>query len=138
MYKRKDFLEEYGVMVKYSLIIAGLFFMIIAIRAYLNFVATTDAIAEVESQVESMTQETAFNEHFMKPYLDSQYATFFVAHENNKLAAKELLVEFTSPQMQKDGQKLAQQAQEHTGDQQILSSETEQLSPPAAWSYFLQ
>lgn len=52
------------------------------------------AIDETALQSENKKLELAFTENFQLPYEKSEYAEFFLKHENNILLPKEFIVKF--------------------------------------------
>jgi len=65
-----------------------------SIRTYLNFVAIEDAIAGVEQNSYDLQDEIFFVKKFQMSYLSSDYADYFLAHENNVLFPWELIIRF--------------------------------------------
>lgn len=70
--------------------------MIMAARTYINYTTIKDAILNVEIDIENAEEEIAYTNKFLKPYLDSEYADYFLAHKNNMLFYGEYIVRFES------------------------------------------
>jgi len=71
--------------------------MIMAVRTYINYTTIKDTITNVEIEIEKTEEEIAYTENFLKPYLDSEYADYFLAHKNNILFYWEYIIRFESP-----------------------------------------
>ncbi len=71
--------------------------MIVAVRTYINYTTIQDAIRNVENSIENWEQEIAYTNQFLKKYLDSDYADYFLAHKNNILFDWEYIIRFESP-----------------------------------------
>jgi len=87
-------LRRYPNRIKYGIIIVDIFAMIIAIRTYVNYVSIETAIenATIEQQVK--TDELYFTQNFLVNYEKSDYAKYFLEHENNMLLDNEYIVKF--------------------------------------------
>jgi len=59
-----------------------------------NFINVYDSIINVESDIENAEEQIAYTNKFLKPYLDSEYADYFLAHKNNILFYGEYIVRF--------------------------------------------
>jgi hypothetical protein len=71
--------------------------MIIATRTYINYNTIIEAIQKVEYDIKMIEDEIAYSENFLKQYLDSEYAEYFLAHKSNILFDGEYIVRFQSP-----------------------------------------
>lgn len=87
-------LRRYPNRIKYGLLILDIFAMILAIRTYVNYVSIETAIedASIEQQIKS--DELAFTQNFLMPYEKSEYASYFLQHENNMLLRGEYIIKF--------------------------------------------
>ncbi len=87
-------LRKYPNRIKYGLLILDLFAMVFAIRTYMNYVSIETAIetASLEQQIKS--DELAFTQNFLIPYEQSEYAKYFIQHENNMLLSREYIIKF--------------------------------------------
>jgi len=90
----KAFLRKYPNRVKYGLIALDVFAMIIAIRTYVNYVSIETAIEDATIQQQQMTDELAFTQNFLVNYEKSDYAKYFLEHENNMLLDNEYIIKF--------------------------------------------
>jgi len=81
--------------------ILGTFFaiiaMIMAIRTYINYTTIQDAIIKVNMDIENANEEIEYTNKFLKKYLDSDFADYFLAHKNNILFQWEYIIRFDSP-----------------------------------------
>ncbi len=89
-------LSKYSTHIKYILIVVILLAMIMSIRTYLNFVAIEDAIQNVQLKTIQTQNEILYVKNFLIPYLSSEYAEYFLSHENSVLFPHEAIVWFES------------------------------------------
>jgi len=68
--------------------------MIISIRTYLNYASINDAIVVVDQHKDLTQDEIYFTEKFLIAYLSSDYADYFLSHENNILKWGEIIIRF--------------------------------------------
>lgn len=68
--------------------------MIVAIRTYVNYVSIETAIEDATIQQLIKTDELAFTQNFLVNYEKSEYAKYFLEHENNMLLGDEYIVKF--------------------------------------------
>lgn len=87
-------LRRYPNRIKYGLVVLDLFAMIIAIRTYVNYISIETAIEEANIQQQMKTDELAFTQNFLVNYEKSEYAKYFLEHENNMLLADEYIIKF--------------------------------------------
>lgn len=87
-------LRRYPNRIKYGILILDLFAMIIAIRTYVNYVSIETAIEDATMQQQLKSDELAFTQNFLLPYEKSEYAKYFLEHENNMLLGDEYIVKF--------------------------------------------
>lgn len=87
--------EEHITSIKYWLIFINLFLMIIAIKAVVNYQNIVNSIDEVKRNIENTREHTDYINNFLTPYLNSEYAPYFLAHENNQLLPWETIVKIT-------------------------------------------
>lgn len=80
---------------KYGLIVVNIIFMIIAIRAVVNYQTIILSIESVQHEINQTTEQTAYINNFLKPYLESVYAPYFFAHENNQIFPGEKIIKLT-------------------------------------------
>jgi hypothetical protein len=59
--------------------------MIIAIKAVVNHQVIIDSIAKVQYETEETKEHTDYVNNFLTPYLKSEFAPYFFAHENNQI-----------------------------------------------------
>ena len=70
--------------------------MISAIRAIVNHQNITDSISNVKGEVVDTQQHTDYINNFLAPYLKSDYAPYFFAHENNQIFPWEKIISIIS------------------------------------------
>ncbi|HBB03933.1 TPA: hypothetical protein DCZ39_03460 [Patescibacteria group bacterium] len=87
-------LRKYPNRIKYGILILDLFAMIIAIRTYVNYVSIETAIHDATIEQQSKTDELAFTQNFLVNYEKSEYAKYFLEHENNMLLDNEYIIKF--------------------------------------------
>ncbi len=75
----------------------ALIVMIIATRTYINYNTIIEAIAKVNNDIKMVEDEIAYSNNFLKHYLDSEYADYFLAHKSNILFNWEFIIRFQSP-----------------------------------------
>lgn len=89
-----EIIENYGTLIKYSLIILLPILIILDARTYINYMTIQDSISAVKENVKLLDEEIAYNEKFLDPYLDSDYAVYFLSHKNNILFDWEYIIKF--------------------------------------------
>lgn len=83
--------------IKLIWIIFSVIVMVVAVRTYINYTTIKDAIYNVEIKIEEANKEIEYTEKFLKKYLDSDFADYFLAHKNNILFDWEYIIRFQSP-----------------------------------------
>ena len=84
--------KENITIIKYGLIVLNILIMISAIRAIVNHQNITDSISDVKLEVIDTQQHTDYINNFLAPYLKSDYAPYFFAHENNQIFPWEKII----------------------------------------------
>ncbi|MFA6255684.1 MAG: hypothetical protein WC606_00745 [Candidatus Absconditabacterales bacterium] len=87
-------LRKYPNRIKYGILVLDIFAMIIAIRTYVNYVSIETAIEDATLQQQIKTDELAFTQNFLVNYEKSDYAKYFLEHENNMLLGNEYIIKF--------------------------------------------
>ncbi len=87
-------LRKYPNRIKYGLLILDVFAMVLAIKTYVNYVSIETAIENASLQQQIKSDELAFTQNFLIPYEKSEYASYFLQHENNMLLRDEYIVKF--------------------------------------------
>ena len=90
----KVLLRKYPNRIKYGILVLDLFAMIIAIKTYVNYVSIETAIEDATIQQQIKTEELAFTKNFLVNYEKSEYARYFLEHENNMLLGDEYIIKF--------------------------------------------
>ena len=76
--------------------VINIFLMISAIRAIVNHQNIITSIDDVKINVEQTKEHTDYINNFLAPYLKSEYAPYFFAHENNQIFAGEKIINIIS------------------------------------------
>jgi len=79
---------------KYWFLFLNIFAMILAIKVYVNYLSIEDTINNTIVDRENKMQELAFTQNFMINYEKSDYARYFLSHENNMLWSNEYIIKF--------------------------------------------
>ena len=87
-------LRRYPNRIKYGILVLDIFAMIIAIKTYVNYVSIETAIEDATIQQQTQTDELAFTQNFLVNYEKSDYAKYFLEHENNMLLDNEYIIKF--------------------------------------------
>jgi hypothetical protein len=85
MEKLRYYLKRYPNRIKYGLILLDILAMIIAIRVYVNYLSIETTIANTITEREQKMDELSFAQNFLVQYERSDYAKYFLQHENNML-----------------------------------------------------
>lgn len=85
MDKLKFFLLKYPTHAKYLLLALDIFFALVAIRIFINYTNIESAILETTEQANQKDLQLAYTKQFELPYEKSDYAKYFLKHENNIL-----------------------------------------------------
>lgn len=94
MEKLRYYLRRYPNRIKYGLILLDLFAMIIAIRVYVNYLSIESTIENTIIEKENKMTELAFTQNFLVNYEKSDFAKYFLQHENNMLLKGEYIIKF--------------------------------------------
>ena len=84
--------KEHITSIKYGLIVINIFFMVIAIKAVVNYQTIISSIDHVQENIRRTKEHTDYINNFLTPYLNSEYAPYFLAHENNQLLPGETII----------------------------------------------
>lgn len=90
----KWYILKYPSRVKYGLIIANAFIILVAVKMYINYVSIEDTIGNTILQRQQETNKTNFMQNFLLNYEKSEYARYFLQHENNILWPWEFIIRF--------------------------------------------
>lgn len=90
----RTLLRKYPNRIKYGIFILDIFAMIVAIRTYVNYVSIETAIESATIEQQHQTDELAFTQNFLINYEKSDYAKYFLEHENNMLLGNEYIIKF--------------------------------------------
>ncbi len=95
-------LRKYPNRIKYGILFLDIFAMIVAIRTYVNYVSIETAIEDATLQQQVKTDELAFTTNFLINYEKSDYAKYFLEHENNMLMGDEYIIKFEQMYQKQD------------------------------------
>lgn len=131
MEKIRYYLRKYPNRIKYGLIVLDIFAMIIAIRVYVNYLSIETTIQDTIVQRETKMAELAFSQNFLVHYEKSDFARYFLQHENNMLMPGEYVIKFVE-----NTKKI------NTGEQTTTTLQDNKdpnfiTSPQASWKRFL-
>lgn len=125
-------IKEHITSFKYGLLILNIILMIIAVKALVNHQTIIDSIDDVNDTISHTQQHTDYINNFLLPYLKSDYAPYFAAHENNRLFPGDRIIKIVSP-LTGDTILLGEEVTATSS----LPSRTSEQTPPNAWKKFL-
>lgn len=107
-----------------------MFFSVYTIQAWINYKSIQDSITQAKQDIVNIENEIAFMEKRYKNYLESDYASYFLGHENGQLYPGERLVtlEYRKPEV---FEKLPDVVVEDDGTVQLHT-------PEESWQFFIQ
>jgi len=114
MEKIRYYIRRYPNRIKYGLIVLDLFAMMFAIRVYVNYLSIETTIQDTIIERESKMAELAFTQNFLVHYEKSDFARYFLQHENNMLMPGEYVIKFVE-----NNKKVS------TGDQTTTTQQTD-------------
>lgn len=124
-------LRKYPNRIKYGILILDIFAMIIAIKTYVNYVSIETAIENATIEQQMRTDELAFTQNFLVNYEKSEYARYFLEHENNMLQGDEYIIKFEDMYQK-------QQANTWTTTTSSIDYEKKDVSTPQeSWKKFI-
>ncbi len=88
--------QENLTLIKYWLLVINIFFMIIAIKAVVNHQMIVSSIEQVKYETAKTEEHTHYVNNFLTPYLKSEFAPYFFAHENNQIFPWEKIIKITT------------------------------------------
>lgn len=77
---------------RYGIFVLTLFFSLYTIQARINYKSIQDSIFQAKEDITTIQEEIDFMGKRYKSYLDSDYASYFLGHENGQLYGGESLV----------------------------------------------
>ncbi len=77
---------------RYGIFIVSIFFSLYSIQVYVNNLGIDEQITQVKKDIVNLEEENAFMDKFYKGYLQSEYASFFLGHENGTIYPEEKIV----------------------------------------------
>ena len=124
-------LRKYPNRIKYGLLFLDIFAMIITIKTYVNYVSIETAITDATIEQQTKTDELAFTQNFLINYEKSEYAKYFLEHENNMLLRDEYIIKF---------EEMYQKQQANTGtnaNAYVDYQDRNVNSPQESWKKFI-
>jgi len=76
--------------------------MIFAIKTYVNYLSIEEAITNAIIEKHIISNQLAFTQNFIIPYEKSEYASYFLQHENNMLLSNEFIIKFEEMQKKQE------------------------------------
>ncbi|MFA7284513.1 MAG: hypothetical protein WC004_01665 [Candidatus Absconditabacterales bacterium] len=71
-----------------------IFFVVFSTKAYVGYLAIEQAIQSNVMRKAQLEEKIAYLENFRLPYLESEYAAYFIPHENGMASPDEQVVKF--------------------------------------------
>ena len=130
MEKIRYYLRRYPNRIKYGLIVLDLFAMMFAIRVYVNYLSIETTIQDTIVERESKMAELAFSQNFLVHYEKSDFAKYFLQHENNMLMPDEYVIKFV------ENNKKVATGEQNTTTVQNNSDPNLIITPQAGWQRF--
>ena len=110
--------------------------MLVAIRVYANYLQIQATIDATVIEREQQSEELAFTQNFLIHYEASDYARYFLQHENNMLAPWEYIIKFEENVRKVASWSAADAPEAKTT---IANSTTNFIATPqASWKRFFQ
>ena len=94
MNKLQSLIMKHPTRRKYALMIADVFFVLIAIKMFINYSNIQVAIEQIKFQTEQQQMQLEFTKNFQLPYEASAEANIFLKHENNVFLPGEVIIKF--------------------------------------------
>ncbi len=119
---------------RYWIFIITLFLWLYTMQAWLNLKGIEDSIVQEKEEIKMIQEEIDYMERRYQNYLRSEYASYFLWHENWQLYNNERLValEYRKPEVIQ--QEVSIQI---VPDTQEKKDDVTSLTPQQAWSTFL-
>lgn len=88
---------------RYGIFIITLFLGLYTMQAWINYKSIQDSILQEKQQIVRIENEIAYMQKWYQEYLQSEYASYFLGHENGQLYANESLIylEYRKPDVVK-------------------------------------
>lgn len=83
---------RYSTYRRYGIFVLTVFFSWYGLQAWVNLKSIDSSIVQTKEEVIDLEEHTAYLEKFYKPYLESEYAPYFLWHENGSLWQNEYIV----------------------------------------------
>lgn len=121
--------RQYKTVIIYGLIGINIFGMIVAAQTYVNYRTIQTSIQEVQEQTQNIRLQNLYEQKFLQPYLESSYAPYFLAHENNRIVPGEKIIRLSQPSN-------TISSDTDTASVSLPSTAQEEKTPPQAWQHF--
>lgn len=89
-----EMIQKHEQWIKYGLLVTNIVGMLLAIQAFIWYSNINTSIDIVREQISATQEHMAYTTNFLFPYLESSYAMYFAAHENNKIFRGEYMIVF--------------------------------------------
>lgn len=122
--KLNQIITDHGNKIKFAGIFIFIVAMLISIKTYTNYHTIIEAIEDVNVNIKNIEDEIAYSNNFLKAYLDSEYADYFLAHKSNILFNWERIIRFLAPIEEKE--ELSQK------DPKLIQT------PQESWQHFIK
>ncbi len=106
--------------------------MIVAVRAFINYSYINENIDKEYQNIAYIIQRNAYVENFHRSYLQSEYAAYFLGHENNRMYDNEILVRI---QTKEEAENQETQTEART-NAWINDNQAQILTPSQQWNTF--
>ncbi|USN54961.1 MAG: hypothetical protein H6765_11040 [Candidatus Peribacteria bacterium] len=113
---------------RYSIFVLTVFFGFYSIQAYLNNISIDQQVAQVKQDIVDTKERTDYLTKFYSQYLQSEYASYFLGHENGMIYAGENIY------------KLKHQVEEPEVPVVPIIEQKESIkvsTPQESWNYFI-
>lgn len=115
---------------RYGIFIATIIFSYYSIQAFVNNKSIDASITTVKQDIVAIQEEIAYTQNFYKNYLTTEYAPFFLGHENGQIYGRERILRLTYPHLQ-------EQPKPEPVSEKQLQRQMYIASPREARRYFL-
>ena len=119
---------RYSTYRRYAIFILTVFFSWYGLQAWVNLQSIDNSIDQAKGDLAELDEHTAYLEKFYKNYLLSEYAPYFLGHENSTLYESEYIIRLRHPS-DKDEAILPEIEKKDS----ILIS-----TPQESWMYFIE
>jgi len=122
---------------RYGIFIITLFLWLYTMQAWINYKSIQDSILQEKQQIINLQEEIDYMQRRYQEYLESDYASYFLWHENGQLYQGEQLVylEYRKPDIEKKDPSIALVPT----DEELAKEANPLVVPPEeAWALFIE